>query len=856
MALTQEQIQKARELAQARSGGASTTPTSSAPVSLLTKYSFPTKPEEVPAPTLKDKLAGRVSEFKRHITDPSSLMQTTPLNQNALRAAGDMGGAVLDIGETITEPIMKNVVNPISEKINTGLDKLYGYEEPSSVPAGNAMQMVEEKFNTLSPDTQENLKAVGNIAGGALTLEGARQGLKSISDSVGVLGEKTGATNAIKNIAKDPLENARKSQIDDLEQTYREMAGTTEKTRNAIYKGQQATQLKNKTTIGRAPERVLAEDGIIPNVESGRLVTKAQAEDYVKRVAPLEEANKEAIKVVSKNSPLVNLNEQKRIAIEKARTPENINSGEFASVRKEIEAEYNNLIAELGENVNIETLNGIKSARFRTVYDATRPKLGSANNYIAKTAKETIEDAATKIGADDVAQLNREIGDRLSAAELLSTMDGKVVKGGRLGRYVAATLGSTLGTTIPGKIAGALGGDIVAKILIDNSVASPVKRLILKNLQTKNPAAYDETIQWLRESGFRDEYPALPPGSTNREYVGDYQMRSDNQIPTQTQQKVITNSIIDDTIPQNKGLENELDYQTFLENGGKDEINVPDNLKKQRLEEIDKELFDRGFELEQQSMKIQELDDKYRSVDIPTYKRLKKLGYNFEAGASKTGYGNDVTKNDVMFNKIAKQLEDIGHEQGGAKGEGLRDVVDELDKYIDEKENIKVDKSVFKDVSKQLKEEKRLISEEAYQNAKKNFKENMGRINSGIPVDQIKDLTIMAAYHIENGVKSATELAKVLAKEGYELTKDQVNKLYLNYKFGKMSDDDYLTFKKFLDDPTDKNKITAQILASNMGMSTKEILNGKNFRETVYNGMKEKEANMDQSLLMRKSKIK
>jgi len=71
-----------------------------------------------------------------------------------------------------------------------------------------------------------------------------------------------------------------------------------------------------------------------------------------------------------------------------------------------------------------------------------------------------------------------------------------------------------------------------------------------------------------------------------------------------------------------------------------------------------------------------------------------------------------------------------------------------------------------------------IVTDEMYDNAKKNFKENMGRINSGIPVDQIKDLTVMAAYHIERGVRNAAELAKVYAEAGYNFTKKEIETLY------------------------------------------------------------------------------
>lgn len=92
--------------------------------------------------------------------------------------------------------------------------------------------------------------------------------------------------------------------------------------------------------------------------------------------------------------------------------------------------------------------------------------------------------------------------------------------------------------------------------------------------------------------------------------------------------------------------------------------------------------------------------------------------------------------------------------------------------------NVKSVSNISSDIPQTAKKASgKLISEEAYTKAKKNFKDNMGRINSGIPVDQIKDLTIMAAYHIERGVIKVADLAVKLAEAGYDLTKEQVQKL-------------------------------------------------------------------------------
>jgi hypothetical protein len=114
----------------------------------------------------------------------------------------------------------------------------------------------------------------------------------------------------------------------------------------------------------------------------------------------------------------------------------------------------------------------------------------------------------------DVAQLNREIGDILEASKFLAKLDGTTVKGGQITRLTGMIIGASSQTGIVGKIAGALGGDMAAKMLINASVAGPVKRLLLSRLQQTDPKAYTAALIWLKENGqLKDIRLALPPAS-------------------------------------------------------------------------------------------------------------------------------------------------------------------------------------------------------------------------------------------------------------------------------------------------------------------------------------------------------
>ena len=168
--------------------------------------------------------------------------------------------------------------------------------------------------------------------------------------------------------------------------------------------------------------------------------------------------------------------------------------------------EYSNLKSIYGDSINLENLNNEKKNWWKgTKFDLNRPFKSTTNYQVAKTAQQAIEFTSKQAGFDDVAQLNREIGDRLEASKFLEKMDGNTIKYGQLGKYVLMGIGASAGKGLLGKIGGAIGGELVAQVLIDTSVSSPVKRLILKSMQIKDPEAYSRTVEWLKQQNVEQQ---------------------------------------------------------------------------------------------------------------------------------------------------------------------------------------------------------------------------------------------------------------------------------------------------------------------------------------------------------------
>jgi len=369
---------------------------------------------------------------------------------------------------------------------------------------------VIDLYKESSPRTKANIKALTDTAQATADFYG---GVKGAEQTANIIYGTAGKTMELVNNTKNSMQT---KAVNSLEDKYNELSGTTKSNRKLRDKVEKVTGYKNAAgTVGRTPQRVLAENGIVPELEGTKLSTLKQAEDLKTSAEPLNVLNKENLANISKRVPQVNLNEQRKLALKEADSVFNRDSGVADSLIKEINGEYDSLIAKYDENIPLDKLNDIKVARGTTLkYDSLRPHLGGANDIIRKTAQNTIENVAEKAGYSDVAQLNREIGDILEASKFLAKLDGTTVKGGQITRLAGMIIGASSQTGIVGKIAGALGGDMAAKMLINASVAGPVKRLLLSRLQQTDPKAYTAALIWLKENGqLKDIRLALPPAS-------------------------------------------------------------------------------------------------------------------------------------------------------------------------------------------------------------------------------------------------------------------------------------------------------------------------------------------------------
>ncbi len=407
-------------------------------------------------------------------------------DQTAGQRIKDIVGGAAEIGSNFILPggastIAKNVgMGAIRETVKTGVKT--GVKVGTLAGGGQALQQ-DKNFGEIATDTVK-----GALFGGA---------------TGGALGTISGVAGAVKN-AYNPSKAAIKRSVDDLEAKYSELFTGLSPTKLKKYKNtQDAVEKKNLAgTVGKTPERTLAEAGVVPKQNGARLDTLEQAEDFRTTIAPLREANRAALKEVEMATPKIDLFKEEQAVIARIRNSKGTTSANKDAMVARARREFAATRKEFGSEVPLTIYDDIKASQWgATKFDMAVPQLDRDVHYnIAKVAQQTIEDTARVAGFEDVAQLNREIGDRLEAAKWLENLNGKTVKGGRLGRYIFAGIGASAGgNTFLGKILGAFGGDMLANYLISNSVSTPVKRAILKRIQIEDPITYQRALQWLEE---------------------------------------------------------------------------------------------------------------------------------------------------------------------------------------------------------------------------------------------------------------------------------------------------------------------------------------------------------------------
>ena len=429
---------------------------------------------------------------------------TNPLLKS-FQAFGQGAGAAANTLETLVGEI------PVVKKITEPIGKAIGW---ATAPSQGAIQKVSQAYSQLKPNVKDTVEGAGNIIRLGTDIETVAKvaksmpaGLKSVETLGANVKEKVGATVA------SGTKNLQTKYVDDLANTYREVAGQKKTT----------TKILNKSSArGYDDSQFLAERNITPDIEKGRIRTTgadhgANLKKLNTQAEPLNKHLNMALKELDPGTPPTALSEMRRDALSGVDNMRNLTETARKSLKGHINQEFNLLDVKYkssGGKVNLEQKQNIKQSSWAaTPFDSTKPYMKDANYQIGKSAQKAIEKAVPK-DVFDVHELNREIGKYKSAEQFLESLEGSVVKHGKLGghfnRVIGAVAGHSFGGPI-GAIFGSMGGETITNILQSHTFSNPLKQRILRNLQVADPVAFRQAVEFIKKSGLERELRlALP----------------------------------------------------------------------------------------------------------------------------------------------------------------------------------------------------------------------------------------------------------------------------------------------------------------------------------------------------------
>lgn len=325
--------------------------------------------------------------------------------------------------------------------------------------AGDSLQQNQSLGDTLSNTLKGALG--GAVVGGATSaaVTGAIQGFNSLKDKA-----------AQTTIAK-----------------YDELFSNTKAGKNLLDKSSQQ---------GKSPSKFLVEHNFIVDVEKGKINATPTIDKIQTHAQQYDDVLDQILQVKDETLGADQISLQSlgnKVKEKLASNPQNKASGYLNQQYKQVNGIINDLTSQYGDTVNLQTLNQIKQAQWKqaSVFDATRPNYSKDIHYnFGSVAKNTIEDLVQQV---DVKSLNNYIGDHYNAIKNLQRLDGKTVKGGRLGGYFGRVVGSIAGSSHGpvGAIMGAQIGDSVSTIMQNNYLSNPLKKILLARIPQESPMFAD-----------------------------------------------------------------------------------------------------------------------------------------------------------------------------------------------------------------------------------------------------------------------------------------------------------------------------------------------------------------------------
>lgn len=287
---------------------------------------------------------------------------------------------------------------------------------------------------------------------------------------------------------------------------FKELFGGTVKTKNL------ETKMNAK---GNDVASVLAsDDRYVPQVIDGKINSDKAVSNVQDQIDPLAKIVRA---VVEDEHKYAKVDDLKNLALSEIDDLK-LRGSEYDRVRAGILSDIDFYAKQFGTGENgdlipLNVVDDIKIEKYKNI-NWNNPELLSVDRAISRAARKTVERSITDV---DVGGLNKELGKLYDAQEMLEALNGRAVKGGRLGKGFARLLGGVIGAKggPAGSLAGSMTAEKVADIMQTNYFGNPLVKQALGDIQKESPEIFAQAQEILAQrAAERAGRLALPQSNT------------------------------------------------------------------------------------------------------------------------------------------------------------------------------------------------------------------------------------------------------------------------------------------------------------------------------------------------------
>ena len=459
--------------------------------------------------TIREKTAkGENTDKLRHIFNTNQDFIDSQLKEaegaelpSTLKAVGQLGGTALDVlsagtygkaAQGYKTGVLGKAAIPGAVKVVTPAAKATGIlTKPGAarVATGGAIGYTADVTQGLQGNRGEDR-------------EGAKALIPGLGTAIGVaIPAALEAEQSVKNAF-----SAEKF-IDRRTKAFQDMIDNTARARNL--------DKKVKGMKGTEVAKVLAsDDRYVPEVLDGKVSAEKAIAQIQEDVSPLAKVVRAVIESDDKHVKIQDLQDEALRGIDDFKA-----SGEqYNRLRNNIISDFDYYRKNYGvgtdkEFIPLTIVDDIKKAKYQQI-NWNNPELMTTDRAVARAGRKIIEKSVDDV---DVQGLNKELGKYYDAQEMLEALDGKAVKGGRLGKYFARGFGIAIGSPggVGGSIAGGVIADQLASLMQSSYFQNPLVKAAVGQIAREQPEIFAQAEALVAQRmADRAGRLALPEGIT------------------------------------------------------------------------------------------------------------------------------------------------------------------------------------------------------------------------------------------------------------------------------------------------------------------------------------------------------